>query len=74
MAYNVLVLDRSGEFLTAFVGPRDRPVLRRVASSTNHQDRIVWPRHARVTATLAREIRLQRLLERQPDPTPSTRR
>lgn len=68
MAYNVLVLDRTGDFLTAFVGPRDRPVLRPVATSTNHQDRIVWPRHARVTATLAREVRLQRLVEEDPGP------
>ncbi len=63
MAYNVLVLDRHGDHVTAFVGPDATPRLTRSAISTNHQERIVWPRHAAATATLARESRLASLVE-----------
>lgn len=55
MSYNVTVLDRRGEFKTAFLAP-DRPaVLRQFPVATNHQGQIEWHQHARATATLERE-------------------
>ena len=55
MAYNVTVLDRHGDFKTAFLSP-DRPaVLRQFPVATNHQGRVEWHQHARATATLERE-------------------
>lgn len=62
MAYNILVLDASGDFQTAFTAPNCPTILRRTRASTNHQDRIAWPRHAEVTATLERERRLYEML------------
>ncbi len=55
MAYNILMLDRGGEFFTAFTAPNRPAIVRRTAASTNHQDRIRWARHAHATATLERE-------------------
>ncbi len=62
MSYNVTVLDRKRNFLTAFMAP-DRPaVLTHAAVATNHQERVEWDAHARMTATVERErYLLQRL-------------
>ncbi|MBF9059446.1 hypothetical protein HKCCSP123_09665 [Rhodobacterales bacterium HKCCSP123] len=62
MSYNVTVLDASRRFLTAYLAP-DRPtVLTHAAVATNHQDRVEWQSHARLTATVERErFLLQRL-------------
>ncbi len=55
MAYNVTVLDASGDFVTAFLAP-DRPAeLRRWPIATNHQGAIEWREHAAATKTLERE-------------------
>ena len=62
MAYNILLLDRQGNYMTAFTSPDAPTILHRIPASTNHQDRIAWPRHAEVTATLARQRRLYELL------------
>lgn len=62
MAYNVLLLDRSGAFATVFTGPGRAVRVRRTPFCTNHQGRIVWPHHAWATATLARENRLRSLV------------
>lgn len=62
MAYNILMLDRDGDFFTAFTGPSRPTIVRRTAASTNHQDRIAWARHAWATATLERERRLHACL------------
>ncbi len=64
MAYNILVLDRSGNYITAYTRPDGPTLLRRIPASTNHQDRIAWARHAAATATLQRERRLYELLGR----------
>ncbi|MDA0835561.1 MAG: C45 family autoproteolytic acyltransferase/hydrolase [Planctomycetota bacterium] len=54
MAYNVTVLDGSGNHNTVFVSP-DRPALvSRRQLATNHQHQIEWDEHARATATLDR--------------------
>jgi predicted choloylglycine hydrolase len=58
MAYNIVVLDRSGDFATVFTGPDAPAVVRRVPVSTNHQGRVEWPRHARETESVERERHL----------------
>ena len=55
MAYNVTVLDRNGEFRTAYLSPDRRPVIRQFPLATNHQGRVEWLEHAHATATLERE-------------------
>lgn len=64
MAYTFLIVDREGDFTTAFVRPDRPPAFRRVPVSTNHQERIEWRRHATATGTLERE---QYLLSRLSD-------
>lgn len=62
MSYNVTVLDAKRNFLTAYMAP-DRPaVLTHAAVATNHQEKVEWDAHARMTATVERErFLLQRL-------------
>jgi predicted choloylglycine hydrolase len=62
MAYNILLLDASGNYSTAFTSPDGPTILRRIAATTNHQDRVRWIRHAEATDTLDRERRLYELL------------
>ena len=55
MAYNVTVLDQTGNLATVQVGP-DRPVaVTRNPQAANHQERIEWAEHSRFTHTLERE-------------------
>ncbi|MEF3047080.1 C45 family peptidase [Pseudotabrizicola sp. L79] len=62
MSYNVTLLDRSRAFCTVYMAP-DRPAsVQHVAVATNHQERVEWDAHARMTATVERErFLLQRL-------------
>jgi predicted choloylglycine hydrolase len=62
MSYNVTVLDRDRSYRTALMAP-DRPALiTRAAVATNHQAKVEWEAHARLTATVERErYLLQRL-------------
>ncbi len=55
MAYNVTVLDRSGHFLTAYIGPDRQALIKPVPVTTNHQQQVEWHQHAHATATLERE-------------------
>ncbi len=67
MAYNVTVVDRSGDFRTLYLSP-DRPaVVRRSPLATNHQGRVEWHRHAAFTRSLERERYLQMRLTRKDD-------
>ena len=62
MSYNVTVLDKDREFVTAYLAPDRKPVLTYAAVATNHQERVEWKSHARLTATVERErFLLQRL-------------
>lgn len=62
MSYNVTVLDRDRRFVTAYLAPDRRTVISHAAVATNHQERVEWNIHARVTATVERErYLLQRL-------------
>jgi len=65
-AQNLTLLDRSGAFLTAYVGPGRAPEFRAVAATTNHQGKVEWPEYARAIRTVERE---QRVLELLDDPT-----
>ncbi|WP_425100895.1 C45 family autoproteolytic acyltransferase/hydolase [Tropicibacter sp. S64] len=62
MSYNVTVLDAARRFATAYLAP-DRPAqITHAAVATNHQERVEWRSHARLTATVERErYLLQRL-------------
>lgn len=64
MAYNLTLVDRKGEHVTAFIGP-DRPAefLRR-PWATNHQRRVELPERARFSNTVGRGRALARLLAR----------
>ncbi len=62
MSYNVTVLDKNRDFVTAYLAPDRPPTLTHAAVATNHQERVEWKSHARLTATVERErFLLQRL-------------
>jgi len=63
MAYNVTALDAQGRRVTVYLSP-DRPaVVTSAAVATNHQERVEWGQHARLTASVERErFLLQRLM------------
>lgn len=68
MSYNVTVVDRRRDYLTAWLAP-DRPALvTRAAVATNHQERVEWASHARFTATVERERFLLQRLALHPEP------
>jgi predicted choloylglycine hydrolase len=52
---NITVLDRSGRWLTAYVGPDRTPEFSRYPVTTNHQGRVEWPEYARAIRTVERE-------------------
>ena len=55
MAYNVMLVDRDGNYATLFLGP-DRPAtLVNKQACTNHQGDIEWPEYALETQTIERE-------------------
>ena len=49
------MLDRSGAFVTAYVGPGRPAEFRDVAGTTNHQGSIDWPEYARAIRSEERE-------------------
>ena len=54
-AQNLTLLDRSGEYLTAYVGP-DRPAeFHALAATTNHQGKVEWPEYAAAICSVERE-------------------
>lgn len=69
MSYNLTLVDRNGDAVTAFLAP-DRPaeVIRR-PFATNHQARVNWPEQARFSRTVERAAVIKRLLAT-PDMTP----
>lgn len=62
---NLTLLDRSGEFSTAYVGPGRAPTFHAVAATTNHQGTVEWPEYA---AAIRSEEREQRVLDLLADP------
>lgn len=55
MAYNVMLMDRNGDYVTLFLGPDRKPGLIKKQACTNHQEDIEWPEYARQTQTIERE-------------------
>lgn len=64
MAYNVTLLDKTGDFATVFVAPDQAPIVTRESCTTNHQQQVVWPEQAVFSKTLKRKRHLERLLGR----------
>jgi predicted choloylglycine hydrolase len=62
-AQNLTVLDRSGEVLTAYVGPGRPPRFVSVAATTNHQGSVDWPEYAQAIRSVEREERVLALLD-----------
>jgi len=63
MAYNVTVVDARREIVTAHLAPGRETLLSATPVATNHQARVEWVAHARMTATVERErFLLQRLM------------
>lgn len=55
MAYNVTVVDPSGDFATLFLSPDRPPIVTQRPLATNHQRRVEWKEYAGATASLERE-------------------
>ena len=69
MSYNLTLVDRTGDYATAFLAP-DRPVeITRRPWATNHQSRIEWAEQARFSRTEERAAAIERLLA-EPGMTP----
>jgi predicted choloylglycine hydrolase len=61
---NLTLLDRSGEYLTAYVGPARTPEFHSLAATTNHQGKVEWPEYAQAIRTVERERCVLDLLDR----------
>ena len=68
MAYNVTVIDRQGDYATAFIAPDPDTIITRTPVSVNHQGQIELPRQAREWKTVHREHALVACLQ-DPDRT-----
>lgn len=68
MSYNVTALDARRHFLTAYLAPDRRTVVTNTPVATNHQERVEWASHARLTATVERERYLLQRLSLHPEP------
>jgi len=55
MAYNVAIVDRQGDYATAFLAPDHDTRITRTPLSVNHQGHIELPRQARAWKTVERE-------------------
>jgi predicted choloylglycine hydrolase len=64
MAYNITLLDRSGDAATVMLAPDREALVTDRAIATNHQLKPDWPEHARFSRTLARERFLAARLRR----------
>jgi len=68
MSYNVTVLDAKRRFATAYLAPDRATQITHAAVATNHQERVEWRSHARLTATVERERYLLQRLTLHPEP------
>ncbi len=64
MAYNVTLLDKSGDWATVYLGPDRKADVTRAVVATNHQERVEWATHAAATASVERERFLLNALAR----------
>ena len=65
MAYNIMVLDKSGSHKMLQLAPDKKPVVTDNLVSTNHQGKIDWPAHASFSKTVEREKFLVELLNKE---------
>jgi len=65
MAYNVMVLDKTGQYAMLQLAPDHKPIVTKKLISTNHQGEVDWPEHARFSKTLEREQFLKDLLKKE---------
>lgn len=63
MAYNIMVLDKTGSHKMLQVAPDHLPIITPFKVSTNHQGKVDWPEHAQFSKTLERESFLKKLLD-----------
>jgi len=63
MAYNVMLMDRNGEYATLFLGPDRKPGLFTKKACTNHQEDIEWLEYARQTQTIERQKAAEEYLD-----------
>jgi len=56
MAYSVALMDRHGKTAMVFVAPDRKMEIVDRKVTTNHQHKVEWPRHAKVTKTVEREL------------------
>ena len=68
MSYNVTVLDAQRHFATVYLSPDRAARVTHAAVATNHQERVEWSSHARLTATVERESYLLKRLTLHPEP------
>ncbi len=63
MPYTFAVIDASGEFVTAFLGPDVDATFVTRRASTNHQRGIDWPKYANFVETEGRLERIEQLVD-----------
>jgi predicted choloylglycine hydrolase len=61
-SYNLTLVDREGQGVTAHVAPDRAPTLGRALVATNHQHTVEWPEHAEAVRSEEREERMLALL------------
>ena len=64
MAYNITLVDQSGDYATVMLAPQQQAVVTRQAAVTNHQQKIVWPEQAEFSRTLERSDHLNTVLNK----------
>ena len=62
-AYNLTIVDREGDAVTAHVGPDHAADIGRALVATNHQRTVDWPEHAEAVRSQEREQCMLDLLE-----------
>lgn len=54
LVHNVMLLDRTGDHATVYLGPDRAPAVTRDRATTNHQETVVWPELAASSNTVRR--------------------
>jgi predicted choloylglycine hydrolase len=66
-AYNVTLLDRTGDHATVWLRPGAKPRVTSLRASTNHQGTVNWREHADWTRTIERLDHLEGVLDDAPE-------
>ncbi|MCB0197614.1 MAG: hypothetical protein KDJ65_37060 [Anaerolineae bacterium] len=62
MPYNVTVVDKQGQIITAYLAPGHEPIINNDSVCTNHQQQVDWHAYARLTSTVERKAFLEQKL------------